>query len=363
MMTTHKKNFADELETIAARYESQFAGMARSSRNLDEMDAIIAETKSVLSRIESIPDAVRPPDLSELATVARQNVALYERERTLIVEAKRVGPDFEHFAQLASSANFVFARYRRHFAGQSRPTRDIGLIDELVDDLESVEEGMADVVSRTKSADFKKDLELVRQNAKMYRSEREAIVQARKEGTADERASLMANVANSQFALYQSHFAGKSRATRRPALLVRIIEQLEAIQKNMRALEGRGVTGDNNKKNIDIVDKQLETYRAELDEVRSARKSTSFADLMGMLGGAANEVFDAFRSEFAGQDRKTRDAARLSALCDELGDIRKQMLDLGRAENSATNESNVDIVTGQLTSFEQEWEQITLAQK
>src|SRR5512143_1047812 len=131
MMPTHQKKFADELESIAARYEAQFAGMSRASRNLDEIDAIIAETKSVLKRIESIPEAVRPPDLTELASTARQNVTLYERERAMIVEAKRVGPEFERFAQLASTANAVFARYRRHFAGQSRATRDIGLIDEM----------------------------------------------------------------------------------------------------------------------------------------------------------------------------------------------------------------------------------------
>ncbi len=364
MMTTHQKKFADELETIAARYESQFAGMARSSRNLDEIDAIIADTKSVLKRIESIPEAVRPPDLSELANLAKQNVALYERERTLIVEAKRVGPEFERFAQLAASANFVFARYRRHFAGQSRSTRDVGLLGEMIDDLESIEEGMAQVVAATKSADFKKDLELVRQNAKMYKSEREAILEARKEGTNDERASLLANLANSQFGAYQNHFAGKSRATRRPALLMRLVEQLEGIQKQMRALEARGgLSGETNKKNIEIVDNQLTMYRAELEEVRGARKTTAFSDLMAMLGGAANEVFEAFRADFAGKDRKTRDAAKLSALCDELGDIRRQMMDLGRAEDSATNESNIDIVTGQLSNFESEWEQITLAQK
>jgi hypothetical protein len=39
------------------------------------------------------------------------------------------------------------------------------------------------------------------------------------------------------------------------------------------------------------------------------------------------------------------------------------MLDLGRAEPSAQNDANVDIVTTQLVSFEQEHEQIALAQK
>jgi hypothetical protein len=363
MMTSPRKKFSEELDTISARYESQFAGMARASRNLDELDSIIAETKSVLSRIESIPDAVRPPDLFELATTARQNVALYERERTLIVEAKRVGPDFELFAQLAASANFVFARYRRHFAGQSRATRDVGLLDEIIENLGAVEQGMADVVARAKSADFKKDLDLVRSSLKMYKDERGEIVKASKEGTPDERASLMANLANAQFAIYQAHFAGKARATRRPALLVRVIDRLTAIQKEMRSLEGKGLTGQTNAKNIDIVSNQLETYRAELDEVRKARKDTSFADLMGMLGGSANEVFETFRNEYAGKDRKSRDVARLGALCDELGDIRQQMIDLGRAQDSATNEANIDVVTGQLTNFEQEWEQITLAQK
>ena len=82
-----------------------------------------------------------------------------------------------------------------------------------------------------------------------------------------------------------------------------------------------------------------------------------------MLGGAANDVFDTFRKEFAGQDRKTRDLDKLSAMCDELDDIRRQMIDLGRAEPSASNDSNIDIVSTQLANFEQESEQIALAQK
>jgi len=50
-------------------------------------------------------------------------------------------------------------------------------------------------------------------------------------------------------------------------------------------------------------------------------------------------------------------------MCDELGDVRRQMLDVGRAEQSASNDSNIDIVSSQLANFEQEYEQIVLAQK
>ncbi len=362
-MQNPQKKFAEELDRIAARYEAQFAGMPRANRNVDELDAIVADTKGVLSRIESIPEAVRPPDLGELANTARQNIALYERERKLIEDATRVGPEFERFAIHATSANFVFARYRRHFAGQSRATRDLGLLDEMLSDLQSIEEGMSEIVKAAKKTELSRDLDLVQKTLETYTTEREQIVQARKMGTPEERASLFAEVANAQFRIYQGHFAGKSRATRRPALLVRVVDQLAEIEKSMRALKSAGLKSDSNDNNIAIVERQLGTYRAELEEVRGARKGIAFGDLLGMLGGAANDVFDLFRAEYAGKDRKTRDLDRLSTMCDELGDIRRQMLDLGRAEPSASNDANLDIVSSQLASFEQEYEQVALAKK
>jgi hypothetical protein len=368
-MTTPQKKMSEELDSLTARYESQFAGMPRSNRNIDELDAIIADTKSLLTRIESIPEAVRPPEMNELASTVRQNITLYQRERTLIADAVTGGPEAERFATLASSANFVFARYRRHFAGQARSTRDLGALTEMVEDLESIEEGMATVIkeaikeTKKSKPELQRDLDLVRQSLKSYRTELEEIAKAREMGTPDERASMFAFLANEQFRLYKDHFAGKGRATRRPALLVRMVEQLSGIGDEMRKLKSAGLATESNDGNIGIVERQVETYNKELDEVRTARKGTAFGDLLGMLGGAANDVFEAFRNEFSGKDRKSRDLARLSALCDELNDIRKQMLDLGRAEPSATNDANVDVVTTQLTTFEQEHEQIALAQK
>ncbi len=362
-MNTPQKKFAEELDRIAARYEAQFAGMPRASRNVDELDAILAETKGVLARIESIPEAVRPPDLNELANTARQNVAIYQRERALILDAATAAPELEQFATLATSANFVFARYRRHFAGKARATRDLGLIDEMIDDLETIEEGMSEIIGKDKKPELQRDLDLVRGTIATYQTERKEIEKARKTGTDEERASILAEVANGQFQIYASHFAGKSRATRRPALLVRVVAQLEKILVEMKALKKAGLATGHNDGNIDIVTNQLDTYKKELDEVRNARKGIAFGDLLGMLGGAANDVFDTFRKEYAGQDRKSRDLNKISALCDELGDIRRQMIDLGRAEPSASNDSNIDIVSTQLASFEQEHEQIALAQK
>jgi transaldolase len=363
-MNTPQKKFAEELDRIGARYESQFAGMPRANRNVDELDAILAETKGVLSRIESIPTAVRPPELNELAETAHQNVAIYERERKLIADASNAAPEMEQFATFATSANFVFSRYRRHYAGKSRATRDLGLLAEMVEDLEAIEKNMAEIIKASKNkTELSRDLDLVRRTLETYRGEEKEIRDARKMGTAEERASALAEVANGQFRIYQMHFAGKSRATRRPALLQRVIDQLQTTLGEMRELKQGGLATGHNEGNVEIVERQIETYKTELGEVRAARKGIAFGDLLGNLGGAANEVFDTFRKDFAGQDRKTRDIEKLSSMCDELGDVRRQMLDVGRAEPNASNDSNIDIVSSQLASFEQEYEQIALAQK
>lgn len=362
-MTTPEKKLSEELERIAARYESQFAGMPRSSRNVDELDTIVAETKSLLKRVESVPEAVRSAEMSSLAATARQNIALYERERTLIGEASRVGPEFERFATLASSANFVFARYRRHFAGQSRTTRDLGRLGEMVGELEGIEKGMADIVATSKQSELARDLNLVRRALKSYgrrsaTSRRRARWAHPRSRRASWRSSPTTSFGSTRITSLESHARRGA-----PALLTRILGQLDAIHASMRALQKGGLRSDSNDANIGIVERQRETYAKELDEVRAARKGIALSDLLAMLGGAANDVFEAFRNEFAGKDRKTRDAARLSSLCDELGDIREQMLALGRAEPSATNDTNIDIVTTQLTAFEAEHEQILQAQK
>ena len=119
-MATPTASFAQELDRIAARYESQFAGQSRASRNIDEIDAIIADTEGVLKRVTSIPAAAAPKGVAELAETARQNITLYKNERQMILQAKNSPPEAEAFAPLAASANLVFARWHRNFAGQSR---------------------------------------------------------------------------------------------------------------------------------------------------------------------------------------------------------------------------------------------------
>ncbi|MEZ4405900.1 MAG: hypothetical protein R3A52_05445 [Polyangiales bacterium] len=350
-----------ELDQLSQAYDARFAGHSRVTRDVSDLDDLIQRTRRALGDLEKLP---RSKDRTDLETTARDALALYQGERQAIQQAKGLGADFEDFSQLRTEANLTFAKYHRHFAGQARNTRDLGLLAEMIDDLESIEEAMAELAPGLPSdVGAQQDLDVVRENLKMYRAERGEIIEARAMGTVAEQAGTLGEVANGQFKIYEAQFAGKARQTRRPGLIQRMVDSLQQVLDRMIALRDGGLRDDWHLQNIDVVTQSLGTYKTELEEIRKAREGTRFADLQGMLGGAANEVFEEYRKNFAGQDRKTRNLETLTNICDALAEIGRQMRDLGRAEPTEQNTRNLQIVTDQRVLFEREYEQIEQAKQ
>jgi len=351
-----------ELASISATYDEHFAGQSRQSRDLGLLEQLTGRVRAVLGQVQQIPDGARGAELRAVTEEATRLVDMYESERKAIQSAKEAGPSFEPFAQLATRANFIFARYGRHYAGQSRTSRDELMLQDMVEELVKLHASMTELAGTPPKPVFKGDLDLVEQNIGMYRKEAEAISQAQTTGTAEDRANLLGGLANNQFALYRTHFAGAARVTRRPGLLVRIIDGLEIIEDRMNRLASGGLTADFHTKNIAVVRAQLDMYKKELDEIRASRRGTPIAELMAMLGGTANELFSEYRDNYPGKARTSVDRERLGSICDRLYEVLRQMQELGRAESNQDNDNNQSIVMDQLSHFEQEFEEVTKAQ-
>jgi hypothetical protein len=360
------ENLGKELEQIDREYASDFAGHSRLTRDISQMERMIKRTAAVVDQIDRIPSAAQGPDLARVREAASQSLQLYKTEREAIVRAQSVGPTFEPFAVEATSANFVFARYMRHFAGKDRSTRDVALLGELVEDLRQIEKRMTALLDEGRSsggqADFENDRRVVRENLAQYQKEIELVEAAHVTGSAEEQASILATLANNQFSVYQGHFAGEARVSRRPALLMRVVATLKKVRDRMLALKEGGLTVEFNDKNIAIVEDRLKTYETELTEIRKVRQQTPMTEIMGELGGAANKLFDEYRKNFADKPRNQADANHLATICDKLGEIRRQMVDMSLAEDSDMNLKNLDIVTEQLVMFEGEFEAVVRAQ-
>lgn len=363
MATDPFEQLNQEFQDISAVYEREFAGQPRQTRDVDQLDSLLGQLRGLLARVRQAETTFQGKPLARLRSDALEALSMYESERTAISEARSLGPHYAEFMLLGTTANQVFARYGRHFAGHARATRDLGLLDEMVADLRAIKQRMREVMKKKDVAAFGRDAELVDQQLEMYVREREAIVAAQRQGTPDQRASLFASLANSQFDLYRIHFAGRSRLTRRPALLQRIVERLRQTHTAMGELQNEGLSSDQNARNKQIVAQNLDTYEAEVGEIKKARQGASMRDMMNALGAAANELFAQYGENFAGRARSEVDLTLLSSICDLLGEVSRQMADFHRVQKDDNNTKNLDIVNTQLTAYEREYALVFEAQR
>ena len=362
-MASIVENLGKELEQLDQEYAKEFAGQSRLTRDITVLDRMVKRAQSILERVDQIPSAAQGPELVRLRDAAAGAVELYKQERLAIQRAQEVGPTFESFSVEATNANLAFSRYARHFAGRDRTTRDVALLGELVDELKQIDKRMTTLLDEAGKghADFERDRQVVRDNLTQYQKEIDLIEKAQTSGTNEEQASLLATLANNQFQVYQGHFAGEPRVSRRPALLMRVVTALRKIKERMVAFKESGLEAEFNDKNIAIVTDRLNVYESELAEVRKARQSTPMTDLMGELGTAANKLFDSYRQGFADKPRAQADLEKLGLICDKLNEIRRQMVELSWAEDNEMNAKNLDIVSEQLVMFEGEFEAVARA--
>jgi len=345
---------ADELQ---GTYQYAFGGKPRITRRLSDMDKLINDTAQLLKEIE------RADRNGKLAKDVRERLAMYRSERANIVEAQKAGPEFRKTAMLASRANFTFSTYARYFAGQSRLTRDVGRLDDAITLLDEISNELGELVGTGAREEATRHLGVIEGNVALYASERDAIVAARNDADGEQRTSMYANVANAQFDIYRAHFAGKSRISRRPALLERVVENLAWCLDGMTQLVAESLEIETNEKNLAIVTERLGAYRAEVDAIRKARESASVFELIDALGQAANAVMAEYTNGFAGQDRATRDLALLNALIDQLLEIERQMWSIAKVYENGANERNLLIVHDTAMLYHREYDAIREVQK
>lgn len=341
-----------EADRIHARYDAHFAGQPRISRDPTLLDEMVASTDALLPRARAAG-----PDADALVATLEKNRTLYIDEANAVRSAQAAPPEVLAGHELGTWAQLTFNRYRRHFAGKARATRDLGLLGEMIAELTRIEGALKGLGARLDgpASSIESTLEQATSSRELYERERGAIRTARGAGTLDEQGDILATVANDQFALYKGHFAGKSRLSRRPALMERMVDSLGTVLERMRALQTQGLHAEGNTRNIGIVEARLTLYRQELDKIREARQGSSLSQLVSAFGEAANKVFEAYREGFAGKDRKTRDPEALSVLCDALYDLARQMDDLDRVREDETNQHNLAVVLDQLRLYEREY--------
>ncbi len=352
-----------ELKALEKEYEEAYSGKDRHAVETGPLEELAARLDGTVRKLEAIGALTAGESAAALHKALSDRKAFFEREMVLIRAAREMGGSFERFAAEGTAANFAFDRYVRHFAGQSRDTRDIGVLKELIEELKQIKKRMLAVAGKKVPEALQRDVDIVTQNIERYQVEEREIPKAQASGTVEQQADRLATLANNQFGIYQRFFAGQSRITRRPGLLVRVIDNLKKYRTAMFELKSKGFKSESNDGNIGIVEGRVQAYEKELAEIRKVRSQVKLSDIMGALGGAANELFEEYRKDFAGKDRKTVDLAQLGDLLDKIDEIRRQMEELGRVEKNETNLKNQAVVRDYQASWVREHQAVKAAQQ
>jgi hypothetical protein len=334
-------------------YGARFAGMSRATRSLAELDDLIATAQELAAEAQTLPPAVA----KELYGEAQAQLERLRGERTAIAQVQ-AQPGAVQASELGTRANIVFHRYARHFAGQSRATRDASLLRDMLTELDGVAAEMQALYANRPLSGLKSDIEVVQGRQAQFRDELRAIGQARTEVSPEQQAAALADEANQLFGQYRTHFAGLPRVTRRPELLVRLIGALEEVRDRMAALTTQGLRDEHNDGNQQIVRDRLAAWQTELAAVRKERQAASLTSMVAELGTAANAELEGYGQHFAGQSRKTRDLARLSAIVDRLDEVHRQMLRLAQVQSSPDHDRNLGIVRDSLVRYMAEYDAI-----
>ena len=323
-------------DTLHRRYLRRFSGLPRATRILGELDAIIDTARALIADAET-------NTADELVVRGfRDRLQLYESERPKVAEAQAGGDGPRLGALLAAEANAVFHRYARHFAGQSRPTRDADMLSEMVADLNTIEAAMSARI-KAGSRSLEQDRSVVQNNKQMYADEERAVEDSRLDLSPEQLVSISAKRANDAFAIYDNHFAGQARLSRRPELLERALRTLGEARSTMQELVVAGVETDTVSRNLGIVIQREETWQKELDEIRSARENTTVFDLVSALADEGNRVISELgkaESLDAGEDK----LKALSHTLDALDDVIRQMAQLDRVYELEENARNLGLL-------------------
>lgn len=335
------------LNQARAAYSGHFAGQPRYSRN----PTLLVELLEKLQEISADASGLGADELQE--ATARQH-EVWTKELGAIQEVQQSGPHAKSSASLSQWIRDNHERYRRNFAGQNRATRDIGLLDEIIADLERrFAELEVLLVVRPDDASLNTDRKNLSESLSRYSAERVAIRSAQRSGGNDERIRRLQQLADAQYARYQKLFAGQARISRRAAVLESIVRTLEGLRHEW--LSGNVLPSLDQQGNIDVITSRISSYRTEIDQIRAAQRDTPREQRAGALAQAANDVFKNYREEFAGKRRDTREPARANDLWESLWPVALEMEDMARVDDSGSVGGNLQLVRDALRRYEREW--------
>lgn len=253
------------------RYNRDFAGQNRLTRDMGRLQQTIAEQESWLAAARG------RPGLEEQVARMEEHLAIYKKELAEIPAARaKLGPD-ERAKLQATLANQQFALYRLHFADKPRHSRRPGLLSRLLGQLQALHAEMLITQSQgVRTEAHTQNIQKVAERIRHHNDERANIERARMARTTREVVGALGDDANQLFGEFRKDFAGQPRNTRDIVKLADLCERLQEVGRAMADLQ-RERPDELNRKNLALVLDQLRAWEREFEAVRNVKRAEAAA--------------------------------------------------------------------------------------
>ena len=258
-------------------------------------------------------------------------------------------------ADLQNQAQQIHDRYRGNFAGRSRVTRDLAMLDGIVAEMSTLRGQVA-------SSGDANLLNQVDQWTQLYQQERAAIAQVQAGGPDLAAAHRLSDWGFLDYQRYLRHFAGQNRLTRDGALLRELADAQRARLDRFRSLAAAHEPGWEAEIGTTL-ETNLNVWEKERLEIPKSRQGLAPDRQASVLATRANGQFSLYREHFAGKKRSTRRLGLLRRMIGELSDIHQSMLHLRdqKGIRSESHTSNIQKVSERIAHHKREFRAIEQA--
>jgi hypothetical protein len=242
----------------------------------------------------------------------------------------------------------IHRNYDSQFAGQARVTRDPGVLDTMLAELEGLEQELSGATAEEQS----RLQERISERRTLYQGEAKAIRDTQADPRALEVHRVQSWVEVTRWR-YQCFFAGQSRLSRDLALLSEMTEDLARTERDFSDLSvSAGDAADSQRVSVR---NQLVSYGREREAITEARRTAEDASLAGAWAGLANSCFAVYRGRFAGRSRLARRPALLERVIESLVIAEQGLESLAGAESPVEGaQANLEIVRTNLAQYRTE---------
>lgn len=320
-----------QIDALVESYGLHFADQPRLTRDVDLLAALLSELERLARTSGADPEL-----LEELGG----HLKSWRAERSAIETAQlRAGPEGCAAARLKLQVGAVMHRYIRHFAGQHRHSRDLGLLSEMIDTLRSLrplvrhvedlgKEGGAGSRSTRAARHVGQALEA---SVLQLEREHEEIVLAREARPDDpdisSQALRLAQAADTLHATYACLVIGRTRLTVRPELIARLAQSLSDLSESMHFLLKEGLRTEAHQHNCQVLAEHHTLWAEEHRACLQVRAKYDLEELAVVLGEEADSVLATYNETVAVRPA-SEDTRRVTlVLCDRMEELCGQLPD------------------------------------